>query len=138
MANNIKNNKNSLYNNIYGEDKGILELTLKDFNYKDKKLYINNEYFSRNKGLIVFYSPLCKHCNKISELLITIALSHLNIFSIGSVNSENINEGNDYLCSYANITKFPTIKYITDDGVLLDYPHSYNIDNFIYYININI
>lgn len=135
---NINIKKNSFNNNIFGEEKGIVELKLKDFIYKDKKLYINNPYFSRNKGLILFYSPLCKYCIKLSDTLINIALSHLNLFSIGSVNCFNIKDGNDYVCSYANITEFPIIKYINDDGELLDYPHSYQIDNLIYYININI
>ena len=132
------NKKNSLYNNFFGEEKGILELNLKDFIYKDKKLFINNPYFERNKGLIIFYSPFCKYCKKISDLLIKIALSHLNLFSIGSVNSENIEDGNDYVCSYANIQKFPTLKYISEEGIILDYPYDYNMDNLIYYINMNI
>ncbi len=37
------NDKNSLYKNIYGEEVSILELTLKDFTYKNDKLYINND-----------------------------------------------------------------------------------------------
>jgi len=139
MSNKIaNNNKISLYNNIFGEEKGILELTLKDFIYKDNKLYINNSYFYQNKGLIIFYSPLCKHCNKLSETLINIALSYLNLFGIGSVNTENIEDGNDYLSVYAKITDVPTIKYINEKGIIVDYPHSYNADNFLFYINMNI
>ena len=37
--------KNNLYKNIYGIDKNIIELTLSDFIYKNKKLYINNKTF---------------------------------------------------------------------------------------------
>ena len=40
----------SLYKDIYGNEKGIKELNLSNFNYKDKILSIN-----QNKGLIVFY-----------------------------------------------------------------------------------
>jgi hypothetical protein len=127
-----------LYQDLFGEETGIIELRLKDFIYKDKKLYMKNEYFEINKSLILFYSPLCKYCKLLSKILINLALSHINLFYFGSVNSDNIEEGNDYVCKYAEIKNFPTMKYITSDGSLKEYPHKYNIDNFIYFININI
>lgn len=130
--------KNSLYKNIYGEEKYILELKLKDFIYKKKKLYINNNYFHEKKGLIIFYAPWCKHCRKISELLVDLALSNINVFFFGAVNAENIEDGNDKLCIYADIEKFPTIKYIKEDGTMENYKYEYNIDNLIYFINTNI
>ena len=69
IINNFINN-NSFYKDIYGEEKGIIELKLEDFEYKDKKLYIKNSYFSDKKGFIIFYAPWCTHCNAISNLLI--------------------------------------------------------------------
>jgi len=134
---NIKNN-NSFYKDIYGEEKGIVELKLEDFNYKDKKLYIKNSYFNDKKGFIIFYAPWCKHCNKISNLLIDLALLNINIFNFGAINAENIKDGNDKVCIYANITKFPTIKYIDTDGTLLDYQYEYTLDNLLYFINTNL
>ena len=136
--NNNNNNKKSLFKNIYGIEKGIPELILSDFVYKDKILYINNEYFKNKKGFIIYYAPWCKHCIKISELLTELALLNFNLFNFGAVNAENIENGNDYLCIYSDIKKFPTIKCINDDGTLEDYKYDYNIDNFIYYINTNI
>jgi len=132
---NIKNN-NSFYKDIYGEEKGIIELKLDDFNYKDKKLYIKNSYFNDKKGLIIFYAPWCSHCKKISNLLIDLALLNINIFNFGSINAENIKDGNDKICTYENITKFPTIKYINTDGTLLDYQYEYTLDNLLYFINL--
>lgn len=134
---NIENN-NSFYKDIYGEEKGIIELKLVDFNYKDKKLYIKNSYFNDKKGFIIFYAPWCKHCNKISDLLIDLALLNINIFNFGSINSENIKDGNDKICIYENITKFPTIKYINTDGTLIDYQYEYTLDNLLYFINTNL
>ena len=134
----IKLNKNPLYKNIYSEEHGIIELTLSDFKYENDKLIINNEYFNNKPGFIIFYAPWCTHCKKISEMLIELALSNINIFNFGSVNSENINKGNDYLCLYANIKKFPTIKYINKDGTLSDYKFNYTVDNLLYFINTNI
>ena len=142
IKNNENKNKNNqkikLFKNIYGLDKGIIELTLKDFIYKNKNLYINNEYFSEKKGLIIFYAPWCKHCIKISDMLINLALSNINLFNFGAVNTENTEEGNDYLSIYANINRLPTIKYINSNNNLTDYPFEYNIDNLIFYVNTNI
>ena len=140
MQLNKKNNnkRNILYKNIYGIEKEVPELKLSDFIYKNKKLYINSDHFSDRKGFIIFYAPWCKFCNQLSDLYIELALSNVNLFNFGAVNSENIEDGNDYLCAYANIKQLPTIKYINEDGSLEDYKHKYTADNLIYYINTNI
>jgi thiol-disulfide isomerase/thioredoxin len=132
------NNNLILYKDIYGMDKSILELKLKDFKYNKKKLTINNDYFSENKGLIIFYAPWCKYCTKISDILIDLAMSNINVFNFGAVNTEDIENGNDYVAIYANITKIPCIKYINNKGELINYEYEYTNDNFIYFINVNI
>lgn len=132
---NENNNKTQLFKNIYGLDKGIIELTLKDFIKKKKNLLINNNYFEEKKGFIIFYAPWCKYCLKLSDLLIELALSNINLFNFGSVNIENIKDGNDYLAIYAGIKKLPTIKYIETDGSLKDYSYKYEADNLIFYMN---
>ena len=135
-------NKKSLniFPNIYGDDKGVIELILNDFIYNDKnkKLFINNKYFSENKGLIIFYAPWCKHCIEISQNISDLALSNINLFPFGAVNVENIDNGNDYLAVYAKIDKLPTIKVIKDDNSIENYPFKYDIDNLIFYVNTNI
>lgn len=135
----INNNQHkSFYQDIYSSELNIPELKLSDFLYKDKVLYINNEYFSEKKGFIIFYAPWCKHCVKSSDLFIDLAMSNVNIFNFGAVNAENLEDKNDYLCVYANIKKFPTLKYIKSDGTLQDYEFEYKFDNLIYYVNTNI
>ena len=131
--NNNINKAKSLYKDIYGVEKGIIELNLSDFTYKNKILSIN-----QNKGLIIFYAPWCKYCKKISDLLIKLALSNINLFNIYAVNAENLEGGNDYVCTYAGIKEFPTLKYILEDGTLKDYEYEYTQDNLIYFINMNI
>lgn len=129
-----------LYKDIYGLDKGIIELKLKDFKYikKNKKLFIKNKYFNENKGFIIFYAPWCKYCKKISTMLIDLALSNINLFNFGAVNIEDVENGNDYLSIYANINKIPTLKYIKNNGELINYEFEYSNDNLIYFINTNI
>ena len=137
---NNKITKTNIFSNIYGIDKGVIELQLKDFIYdnKKKKLYINNNYFNENKGIIIFYAPWCKHCVKLSNLITELAISNLNIFSFGAVNIDNVEDGNDYLALYGKISKLPTIKIINNDKSLENYKFEYNIDNLIFYVNTNI
>jgi thiol-disulfide isomerase/thioredoxin len=133
-----KNNNKNLYKNIYGEEKDVPELILSDFIYENKNLFINCKYFSENKGLIIFYAPWCTFCKKISDLFLDIAVSNTNLFRFAAVNTENIEDGNDYLALYANINKIPTIKYINNDGKIVDYEYEYTYDNLLYFINVNI
>jgi thiol-disulfide isomerase/thioredoxin len=123
---------------IFSMEKGIIELTLKDFENNNNKLYIKNKYFKNKKGFIIFYAPWCKHCNKLSNVFIELALLNIHLFPFGSVNSENIEMGNDLVCSYENIQSFPTIKYIDTNGSLIDYKYEYTFDNLLYFINIHI
>ena len=58
------------------------------------------------------------------------------VFPCGAVNAEDVKHGNDFLCNYADISKYPTLKFIEKDGSLSDYKDDYKTDNLIYFINI--
>jgi thiol-disulfide isomerase/thioredoxin len=131
-------NSNSYLKNIYGINKGIIELKYKDFKIKNKKLYINNKYFTENKGLIIFYAPWCKHCKDISSDLIDLAFSNLNIFPLGAVNIEDTKNENYKLTKIANIIQIPSAMYISKDGSLKKYNYDIKIDNLKYFINMNL
>jgi len=136
-----KNNKNDItssYKNIYGENKGIIELKYKDFIVKNNKLFINNKFFDENKGFIIFYAPWCSHCKKMSDYLIDLALDNLNIFPIGSVNIEDTKNKNYKLTQIAQIKQIPTIMYISNNGSLKYYKYDITIENLKYFINMNL
>ena len=135
---NNKNDITSTYKNIYGKNKGIIELKYKDFIVKKNKLYINNNFFDENKGLIIFYAPWCSHCKKMSDYLIDLALDNLNIFPIGSVNIEDTKNKNYKLTQIAQIKQIPTIMYISNDGSLKYYKYDISIENLKYFINMNL
>lgn len=124
-----------LYDNLYGENSCITELIWKDFTYKNKKLYLEHTLFKDIPGLIIFYAPWCKSCQSLSENIIEIAYLKQNTFRIGSVNVENIEDGNDILSSKAGIEHYPTLKIIQSDGSLRDYKGSIQMDNILFYIN---
>jgi thiol-disulfide isomerase/thioredoxin len=137
----IKENEKKInYENIYGKNDDILELTYSDFIDRNNKLYIKNNYFTihnTKKGFIIFYAPWCKHCLKISGLIRELASIYKNIYNIGSVNCENLEDKNDVLAIKANIDQFPTIKIINNDGTLSNFNKEYSLDNLIYLINIS-
>ena len=133
-----KNDITSSYKNIYGENKGIIELKYKDFIVKKNKLFINNKFFDENKGLIIFYAPWCSHCRKMSDYLIDLALNNLNIFPIGAVNIEDTKNKNYKLTQIAQIKQIPTIMYINKDGSLKYYKYDISIENLKYFINMNL
>jgi hypothetical protein len=131
------NNKIHIFNDIYGPDKKVLELKLKDFEYINNKLYLKKNVFDEDKGFIIFYSPICKYSKNISNLIIELADYSINIFNFGAVNALNIIDGNDYVCNYENIKNYPTIKYLNKNRTLEDYKYEYTLDNLIYFINIS-
>jgi len=136
-----KNDKtiiNSYSKNIYGEDKGIIELKYKDFIIKNNKIFINNNFFDENKGIIIFYAPWCSHCKQISDYLIDLALDNLNIFPIGAVNIEDTKNKNYKLTQISKIVQIPTIMYISKDGSLEKYNYDISIENLKYFINMNL
>ena len=134
MYKNISN-KNDDSKNIYGAQMGVPEMVLSDFKHVSDKLFIRNKYFSENKGIIVFYAPWCGHCQKLSNLIFDLAYSYMNVFPFAAVNCENLTDKNNKLCEYANIEKYPTLKYVTKNGSLEDYKNPVDTDHLIFFIN---
>lgn len=125
------------FDDIYQDFSGVFELKFKDFNIINNKLYIMNNNFI-NKGLIVFYAPWCKHCNDMSDEYSELACTYLNKFPLGAVNCEDLPNKNDLLASYANVTKYPTIKKVGKNGLISNFDNNFIKNNIIYHININL
>jgi thiol-disulfide isomerase/thioredoxin len=137
-----KNNENkkniSLYRNLFNLENGVHELVLKDFQIKDSKIIIKNKVFRKNKSFVLFYAPWCSHCKNFKKEYENLALDYIQITSFGSVNIENVKDGNDKLRIAANIEGIPTLKIVNHDGYLEDFHSAVNYDDLLYFINMNL
>lgn len=137
--------KSLRFANIYGNGTGVQELIKKDFFFKKNKkilLNISNINFIKPKnkkfGFILFYTPWCKHCNNMKDIWSELAIENINNFYFGSVNCENLKEGNDYLSAKLKVTAYPTIMVINKNGRLTEYIGSIERGNLLFYIQRNI
>ena len=130
--------KKDIYADIFTKESGNIELKLSNFHYnkKTKKLKCILPSF-KDRGFIFFYAPWCKHCLKLSTPLSNLAIMNATVFPFGAVNSEDIQGGNDFLCNYADIEKYPSLYYVDMNGTLTPYLQEYVVDNFIYFINMS-
>lgn len=139
----LNDNKNTnkftikLYKNLFHSDKGVHELVYKDFDIQDKKIFLNNSFFSNNKGFILFYAPWCKHCKIFKKEYEELASDYIQMFPFGSINIENIKDGNDKLKVMAKIDSVPQLMVVTKNGFIQRYDSTYDYDDLLYYINVN-
>jgi thiol-disulfide isomerase/thioredoxin len=130
----------NIYQDMYQENTGIIELKYKDFTYdkKTKSLKCNHKIFKDiKKGIIIFYAPWCKHCIDMYDDIIELSINYMNIFPIAVVNIEDLQNKNDLLTSYAYVTKYPTMKVLNKNLILENYNNDLTKDNITYYINMN-
>ena len=116
-------------NSIY-TDSDVTELYTKDFNQKK----VNHTIFKKKNGLITFYAPWCKHCQNMKEMWENLASTFKNQFIIAAVNVENVDRNNGKLLKTFNISKYPTIKYVTKTGTVVKYDGIRNYDDIVYFI----
>ncbi len=139
--NDSKDKTKKMYQDIYGENTGIIELKYKDFifNKKNKSLICNHPIFKNiKKGIIIFYAPWCNHCINMYDDIIELSINYMNVFPIAVVNIEDIENKNDLLTSNAYVTKYPTMKVLNKNLILENYNNDLTKDNITYYINMNI
>ncbi len=130
-----KNNRIILYmdretKDIYKDSSGVIELKNKDFSINSKK--VTNKNFKNKNGLIVFYAPWCNHCQKMAEMWSDLSVQFKNIFILGAVNCEDVN--NYPIRNKLKIRMYPTVKYVTKNGTLYNYEGKMDKDDIIYFI----
>ena len=118
-------NNNSIYT-----DSDVTELFKSDFQNKKVK----NKIFKNKNGLITFYAPWCSHCQDMKEMWENLASTFKNQFVISAVNVENVDKDNGKLLKTFNISKYPTIKYVTKTGTVKKYDGVRNYDDIVYFI----
>ncbi len=135
---NIISNEDFNSNANFYDVNGIIELKYKDFNIKNKKVYVKNKKFKENKSIIIFYAPWCSHCKEIRSQLEELSLTNLNKFQIGTVNTSD-QKNKNYLLSHAlGIKYIPETFVVKKDNQLIPFGKSANYENLFYYINMNI
>ena len=105
--------------NVFSIRYGIKELKYKDFNITYTEKYINDSFFKKKNGIIIFYSHFCKHCVDSCELWVNIAINYMYKINIAAVNCYNIKDENEKLVPLLKIDKFPIVK-IVKKGIIYD------------------
>ena len=105
--------------NVFSIRYGIKELKYKDFEITNDKKIINNDFFKKKNGIIIFYSHFCKHCVESCELWVNIAINYMYKINIGAVNCYNVKDENEKLVPLLKIDKFPTLKLVKN-GIIYD------------------
>lgn len=105
--------------NVFSIRYGIKELKYKDFNITDTEKCINDSFFKKKNGIIIFYSHFCKHCVDSCELWVNIAINYMYKINIAAVNCYNVKDENEKLVPLLKINKFPIIK-IVKNGIIYD------------------
>ncbi len=128
----------SLYKNLFNEDNGVHELEFKDFKIENNKIFLNNMFFEKKKGFILFYAPWCSHCKEFKKEYEDLAIDYIQFFPFGSVNVENVKGENDKLRAIAQIESVPQLKFINEGGYLENFQSQYSYDDLLYFINMNL
>lgn len=119
--------------NLYTTNMGITELTINDFNIKNKQITVTNKLFDNKQGFIIFYTPWCKHCRETVNLWTYIALTYSSIFVISAVNCDS--KINENINNHLNIRRrFPTIKYVNKKKILHNFKQPITRENITYFI----
>lgn len=138
--------------NFYGEETGINELILKDFNVKyrledkgnfykiinkSKNISLKKELIRKN-GIIIFYSPNCNKCKESIDFWMEIAINNFYNFSIYAVNCDNLVDNNDYLLPLLKIEYYPSyFSFNKEKGIVNKLDVKTNLEDILFYISNN-
>ena len=120
--------------NMFTNKSIITELIYNDFMFIKNKKILTKKSMENKNGFVIFYAPWCKHCKKKAKMWEEIGTLFQNKFFITSVNVENIKADNDLLRLKYNVRLYPSIFYVTKNGILHNYEGILDKDDIICYI----
>lgn len=101
-------------------------------NSGESSIKLSNKAFQDRDGFIVYYSPKCPHCVKFAPTLKELANKVKRTLSIGTVNCDNVIQGNNILADLYNISYLPMIKYYNHlTGEFIDYTGGRQINELL-------
>lgn len=122
------------FENFYGkEGDAVIELRASDFDLSKKE--IKHCDFKEKMGLIMIYAPWCGHCRNMIDTWKDLATQFRYRFTIGAVNSENINAKNSDILKAFKVKYFPTVKFINEKGKVRKFDGMLNKDDLLYFIS---
>ena len=120
--------------NMFIDESNVNELIYNDFMFiKQKKILVKKNLENKN-GFVIFYAPWCKHCKKRAKMWEEIATQFKNKFFVTAVNVENIEADNDLLRLKYNVKLYPSVFYVTKNGILHKYDGVLEKDDIVCFI----
>ena len=119
--------------NIYNND-NVKELIKDDFEIKNKKLKLKEDYTKDLNGLLIIYAPWCTHCILSKEMWENFANMFMYKFNIYAYNTYNYDDKNQDLLLDFNIKYYPSYKFIKANGEIKEYKGGNTEDEFLKFI----
>lgn len=129
----MNNNYKKKYKDLFNLDSGVIELKYNNFLIEK-----NNVIFDNNNSLILVYAPWCKHCQIFAEVWSQLAIHYRNKFNLYSINSEDIDNKNDYIISKLKPNNYPILYKVDKNGKLIIFENELNLNDITYYISLKI
>ena len=110
----------------------VKEIKIKDLNTK-KKIIIKPKVNNKKFGILIFYSPDCKHCKAEVYLWSELANNFKN-FNFLAYNVYDFKNKNEKIYEYMSIKQLPKIMNITKKGTLQPFKDEVKYDELFYKI----